>query len=63
MRTGPMKIGFVGLGQMGLVMAPPAHRLADIGLAFIDATVSGGVARARTAELTIMAGGTKPTPR
>ena len=135
MKTGPMKIGFVGLGQMGLVMAPHllrdgwraaghdlvepsdlpgditftasltdladsdviitmlpdgaavtsvvdqlitatctamfidmssshpddsralAHRLSDLGLAFVDAPVSGGVARARTAELTIMAGG------
>ena len=135
MKTGPMKIGFVGLGQMGLVMAPHllrdgwrvtghdlvepsdlpgdiiftaslkdladsdviitmlpdgaavtsvvdqlitasctamfidmssshpddsralAQRLADLGLAFVDAPVSGGVARARAAELTIMAGG------
>jgi len=131
----PMKIGFVGLGQMGLVMAPHlmrdgwhvtghdlmapadlpdgldfsaglsdlassdviitmlpdgevvtrvvdqlitagaralfidmssshpdesrllAHRLSDHGLDFVDAPVSGGVARARTGDLTIMAGG------
>ena len=135
MTAGPVKIGFVGLGQMGLVMAPHllrdgwqvtghdhvkpanlpnglgfaaslddlagsdaiitmlpdgttvtqvvdhlaaagcralfidmssshpddsrtlAHRLSHAGLDFVDAPVSGGVARARTAELTIMAGG------
>ena len=36
-----------------------AHRLLDGGLEFIDAPVSGGVVRARTAELTIMAGGSE----
>jgi len=133
----PMKIGFVGLGQMGLVMAPHlmrdgwqvtghdlvapsdlpdgldfsaglsdlassdviitmlpdgevvtevvdrllgagcralfidmssahpddsralAHRLSELGLEFVDAPVSGGVARARAGELMIMAGGDK----
>ena len=137
MTVAPMKIGFVGLGQMGLVMAPHlmrdgwhvtghdlvapsdlpdgldfsagltdlassdviitmlpdgevvtrvvdqlittgaralfidmsssqpdesrvlAHRLSDHGLDFVDAPVSGGVARARTGDLTIMAGGTE----
>ena len=34
-----------------------AQRLSDAGLEFVDAPVSGGVARARTAALTIMAGG------
>jgi 3-hydroxyisobutyrate dehydrogenase len=34
-----------------------ATRLADLGVAMIDAPVSGGVARARTGELSIMAGG------
>lgn len=137
MTVAPMKIGFVGLGQMGLVMAPHlmrdgwhvtghdlvapadlpdgldfsagltdlassdviitmlpdgevvtrvvdqlitagaralfidmssshpdesrvlARRLSDHGLDFVDAPVSGGVARARTGDLTIMAGGTE----
>jgi len=36
-----------------------ADRLSALGLDFVDAPVSGGVARARTAELTIMAGGSK----
>jgi 3-hydroxyisobutyrate dehydrogenase len=36
-----------------------AHRLSDHGLDFVDAPVSGGVARARTGDLTIMAGGTE----
>jgi 3-hydroxyisobutyrate dehydrogenase len=36
-----------------------AQRLYDTGLDFIDAPVSGGVARARTAALTIMAGGSE----
>ena len=36
-----------------------ARRLSEVGLAFVDAPVSGGVARARTAELMIMAGGTE----
>ena len=34
-----------------------ARRLSETGVDFVDAPVSGGVARARTAELTIMAGG------
>ena len=34
-----------------------AHRLSPLGLDLVDAPVSGGVARARTAGLTIMAGG------
>jgi 3-hydroxyisobutyrate dehydrogenase len=36
-----------------------ARRLSDHGLDFVDAPVSGGVARARTGDLTIMAGGTE----
>ena len=34
-----------------------AQRLSELGLAFVDAPVSGGVVRARAGELTIMAGG------
>lgn len=38
-----------------------AERLAPKGLSFFDAPVSGGVARARTGDLTIMAGGPEAT--